>query len=488
MTRIAILGGGISGLTAAYELELARQRGAEIDWHLYEASNRLGGIVETTIHDTTEGQFVLEGGPDGWVSEKPWAGELAIELGLEDQLIHSNDATRKTYIYIDGKLQAIPDRMRMMVPEDLTTLEASPLFSAEAKAAYAAEVGRAEELRSAAPDVDESVASFVLRHFGAEVLEKIAAPLLSGVFGGDVHKLSVRSVMPAFVKMEREHGSLIVALQAAKKARGDKPAQPIFTSLRNGMGSLTAALIAKLPPERLHLNNPAFSLKREGKLWCVRYHTPSERGIPGKAKKHFKHVFMATSVDATRTLLAPLDPEAAALLPTDASSAVLAAFCWRPESAASFHIPTGFGFLVPASKPSGPWALGPGPSLLAATFVDQKFPHRAPAGARILRAFFGTGSAERFANTPDAQVAQTAIDPLRTCIGPLPDPAADLTTIRRWPRSLPLYEVGHLDRMTELDTRIAAPGNLTLLGNAYRGVGLPDLIKNARESVRRLAF
>jgi protoporphyrinogen oxidase len=132
--------------------------------------------------------------------------------------------------------------------------------------------------------------------------------------------------------------------------------------------------------------------------------------------------------------------------------------------------------------------LGPGPSLLAATFVDQKFPHRAPAGARILRAFFGTGSAERFANTPDAQVAQTAIDPLRTCIGPLPDPAADLTTIRRWPRSLPLYEVGHLDRMTELDTRIAAPGNLTLLGNAYRGVGLPDLIKNARESVRRLAF
>ncbi len=129
MKRIAIIGGGISGLTAAYELELARKRGADIDWHLYEASNRLGGIIETTRHSTPEGEYILEGGPDGWVSEKPWARELAIELGLESELIYSNDATRKTYILIDGKLQPIPDRMRMMVPEDLSALDDSPLFS-----------------------------------------------------------------------------------------------------------------------------------------------------------------------------------------------------------------------------------------------------------------------------------------------------------------------------------------------------------------------
>ena len=133
MKRIAIIGGGISGLTAAYELELARKRGADIDWHLYEASNRLGGIIETTRIATPEGEFILEGGPDGWVSEKPWARELAIELGLESELIYSNDATRKTYILIDGKLQPIPDRMRMMVPEDLSALDDSPLFSDSAK-------------------------------------------------------------------------------------------------------------------------------------------------------------------------------------------------------------------------------------------------------------------------------------------------------------------------------------------------------------------
>jgi oxygen-dependent protoporphyrinogen oxidase len=508
MTRIAILGGGISGLAAAYELEVARQRGADIDWHLYEASHRLGGIVETTIRDGC----VLEGGPDGWVSDKPWARDLAIELGLEDQLIASNDATRKTYIALNGQLLAMPDRMRMMVPQDrdaLANLAQSPLFSPGAIAAYTAEPARAEELKAAAPDHDESVAAFVLRHFGPEVLAKIGAPLLSGVFGGDVETLSVRSVMAPFVALEREHGSLILGLEArglearAKQQHGQRTQPPIFTSLRNGLGSLTSALIARLPAERLHLNNPAFSLKREGKLWCVRYRTPSERGIPGKAKKHFKHVIVATSVDAARSLLTPLDPAAAALLPTDASSAVLAAFVWPADGPQPQNIPPGFGFLVPkhemrdaksemreARDEAAASHLSnlESPPLLAATFVDQKFPHRAPAGTRILRAFFGSGSVEHFADTPDAAVASAALTQLRALLGPLPEPAAALTTVRRWPRSLPQYAVGHLDRMAELDIRIAALGGLTLLGNAYRGVGLPDLIKNARESVRRMSF
>jgi oxygen-dependent protoporphyrinogen oxidase len=216
MKRIAIVGGGIAGLAAAYELEKRRRSGAAVDWQLYEAGHRLGGIVETTRH----GEFVLEGGPDGWVSEKPWARELGIELGLESELIASNDAIRKTYILIDGQLRPMPDRMRMMVPEDLAALEASTLFSATARQAYAHELASAESLRTSAPSHDESVASFVRRHFGEEVLTKIGAPLLSGVFGGDVARLSVRAVMPAFVAMEREHGSLIAGLQAKAKARG----------------------------------------------------------------------------------------------------------------------------------------------------------------------------------------------------------------------------------------------------------------------------
>jgi len=505
--KIAIIGGGISGLTAAYELELARKRGADIDWHLYEASDRLGGIIETTRIGSGDDGFILEGGPDGWVSEKPWARELAIELGLESDLIYSNDATRKTWIHLDGRLQVIPERMRLMVPEDLTALDASPLFSTEAKRAYATELTRSEELKASAPAHDETVATFVRRHFGHEVLAKIGAPLLSGVFGGDVETLSVRAVMPQFVALEREYGSLIAALQQRSSQRGDTPRQPIFTSLRNGLGSLTAALIATLPAERIHLNSPAFSLKREGKLWCVRYNTPSTRDIPGKAKKHFHHVFLATPLDATASLLKPIALEAAALLPTEASSATLVCLVWpaRPvqdpqvRPGAPLTIPPGFGFLVPTTNLSCQPDPEPvegemerpasspqrhEPQLLACTFVDQKFPHRAPAGSHILRAFFGSGSAEHFAATADAEIAAEALRQLRYLMGPLPDPDPILTTVRRWPRSLPQYEVGHLERIAELDARIAALGNLTLLGNAYHGVGLPDLIRDARAAAK----
>jgi oxygen-dependent protoporphyrinogen oxidase len=474
MKRIAIVGGGIAGLTAAYELELARKRGAEIDWHLYEAGDRLGGIVETT---QSQG-FVREGGPDGWVSEKPWARELALELGLGSELISSNDATRKTYILIDGKLQPMPEGMRMMVPEDLSTLEGSPLFSDTARKAYAAELERASELRSEAPEQDESVASFILRHFGEEVLTKIGAPLLSGVFGGDVKTLSVRAVMPNFVSMEREYGSLIAALQAKAKTRGSRPVPSLFTTLRNGLGTLIDALVAQLPPERLNLSRSALSIKRQGKRWLLRTSSFATEGRT--SKKHFHHVLFATPIDATRALLTPLDAEAAALIPTEASSAVLAALCWPVATASTFSIPQGFGFLVPQAHSIGE------PQLLAGTFVDQKFPDRAPAGARVIRAFFGGPSADALSPQSDETIAAAAFAQLTKVLGPLPAPDAVLTTVRRWPRSLPQYEVGHLERMAQLDQHIGKLGELTLLGNGYRGVGLPDLIRDARSAAREL--
>lgn len=488
MRRIAIVGGGIAGITAAYELELARKRGADIDWQLYEASNRLGGTIETTRRVTVNGDFILEGGPDGWVTEKPWARELAVELGLEASLISSNDATRKTYIAIDNHLLPMPDRMRMMVPEDLSTLEDSPLFTPEARAAYAAELKRAEDLKSTVPEADESVSNFIRRHFGNEVLTKIGAPLLSGVFGGDVGRLSVRSVMPAFVAMEQEHGSLIVALQVKAKTRGIRPQQAIFTSLRNGLGSFVEAIVSTLPTERVHLNQPALSIKREGNTWCLRTSTPSWRGSPGKSKRHVHHIFLATPVDTTRMLLEPRYPETASLIPQNASSAVLAAFCWPAETAAMFSVPEGFGFLVP---PLNDESDDPHHQLLAATFVNQKFPHRTPPGARVVRVFFGGASADALAPKPDEIVAAEAISQLKKILQThtqtaIPAPDSELTTVRRWPRSLPQYEVGHLERMAELDQRIATLGGLTLLGNGYRGVGLPDLIRDARGTVRSL--
>jgi len=198
-----------------------------------------------------------------------------------------------------------------------------------------------------------------------------------------------------------------------------------------------------------------------------------EKGRVGKSKKHFHHVLLATSVAATRSLLAPLNAEAAALLPSEASSAILAAFGWGAETAKQFVVPEGFGFLVPHGTSAN--------SLLAATFVDQKFPHRAPEGGRVVRAFFGGESTDALAETSDESVAKAALQQLAKILGPLPAPA--VTTVARWPRSLPQYEVGHLERVTELENHVTTLGGLSLLGNGLRGVGLPDLVKAAREAV-----
>jgi protoporphyrinogen/coproporphyrinogen III oxidase len=475
MKRIAIVGGGISGLTAAYEFERARLAGAAIDWQLYEASDRLGGIIETTRHETPEGTFILEGGPDGWVSEKPWARELAIELGLEDHLIHSNDATRKTYILLDGQLQSIPDGMRLMVPTDLAALNNSPLFSPEAKRAYAAELTRAEELKAAAPTHDESIADFVRRHFGDEVLTTLAAPLLSGVFGGDVHKLSVRAVMPLFVAMECEHGSLIAALQAKAAAHGAKPQRPIFTSLRGGMSSLVEALVSQLPAGRLHLNSAVTQIAETLQGFEVSY---GKRTLGFTKCQFAQHVIISTPLDASRIFLTEHieRDDLTRQLPTEASSAILVALAWPAEAASTFTVPSGFGFLVPQTEDTN--------QLLACTFIDQKFPHRVPEGARILRAFFGGPSADFLAHQTNEAIATAALKQLKKILGPLPQPA--YTQVRRLPRSLPQYEVGHLDRMAQFDVLVARIGNLTLLGNSYRGVGLPDLIRDARSAARTL--
>jgi oxygen-dependent protoporphyrinogen oxidase len=451
MKRIAIIGGGIAGLAAAYEL--AKQG---IDFTLFEAGNRLGGIVETE----RTGGFVMECGPDGWVTEKPWARELAIELGLEEELISSNDAERVTYVLRDRVLHAIPDGMRMMVPTDLEALRGSELFSAEAIAAYASEPQRAESLRGSGV-ADESVASFVRRHFGEEVVRTIAAPLLAGVFGGDVERLSVQAVMPQFVAMEREYGSLIVALRA-KVREGNKP---VFTSLRSGSGTLVDRMVAALPPDSIRLQSRVESLSREGEGWKV-------------GEERFAAVMLALPAHCARALMASVDAEAAALLQMDASSAIIIGFGFDAEQAKSLRIPKGFGFLVPPQTE--------GSDLLAATFSDQKFAGRVPEGGRAVRAFFGGETGLRWQSESDGFLIAVARVQLGEALG-CEVPEAALTIVRRWPCSLPQYEVGHAERMRRLEERVALLPGLTLLGNAYRGVGLPDLIRDGRAAARRIA-
>lgn len=457
MKRIAVIGGGVAGLTAAYELACLARKGAELQVVLFEASTRLGGIVETV----REGGFVIECGPDAWVTEKPWAHELAEELGLGDEVMASNDVGRKTYILIEDQLRAMPDGMRMMVPVDLDALDGSRLFSDEAKLAYRYEVLRADELKASVPAQDECVADFVRRHFGDEVLRKIGAPLLSGVFGGDVDRLSVRAVMAPFVAMEREHGSLIAALQERSALKSSS----IFTTLRSGMGTLVDRMVAAVPSDWLRLGAPVRFVSNGEEGWLVGTTHEVER---------FDAVIMAAPVDVASSLLAPIDARMAEPMQMDASSAVVVGFAF--SDAAKFSVPPGFGFLVPP---------GSGNLLLACTFVDQKFDDRVPQGGRLLRAFFGGAAAERLMRCGNDEIASVARLELARILGPLPEP--QLAVVRRWPRSLPQYAVGHLERMAELDALVRKLDGLRLIGNGYRGVGVPDLIRDARVAAREIA-
>jgi protoporphyrinogen/coproporphyrinogen III oxidase len=239
MKRIAIVGGGISGLAASFALEERRRAGESLEYAVYESGPRFGGVLATEQVDGC----LVEAGPDSFLTEKPWAADLCRRLGMEDQLIGSNDGHRKTYILVKGKLTPMPDGLMFMVPTRLAPTLLSTLFSPATKF----QMVREWRFAPRESEGDESVAALVERHYGAEMVERLADPLLSGVYGGEAAQLSVRAVLPRFVEMESKYGSLGRGMLAAHKNL--KPAQsapPIFTSLKGGMQQLTEALVARM--------------------------------------------------------------------------------------------------------------------------------------------------------------------------------------------------------------------------------------------------
>ncbi len=467
--RVAILGGGVSGLTAAYVLH--RDYSETCEFTLFEAENRLGGIVET-VH--AEG-FTIECGPDSWVTEKPWLEQLARELGLANELLRSNDHARRTYIARDGSLTPLPDDMRMMVPANLTAVSTSSLFSEMAKQAYIEEPSRAGELRDMAlanreDDYDESIAAFVRRHFGDEVVDTVARPLLAGVFGGDIEKLSARALLAPFITLEAQYGSLIAGLQQRRPISKSS----VFTTLSSGLGTLVDRLRLSLPTDSIRLFSPVLAVHSHQSRWTVETAAGCES---------FDRICIATPLDTTRGLLASLPfregQRAATLLPTDATSGLVVALGYKAQTKPAPSIPSGFGLLVAANSASNC-------SLLASTFLHQKFSRRAPEGATLLRAFFASSAADDLSTRTDDEIATIARDQLTGLLGPLP-PHADVTVVRRWPRSLPQYEIGHVGRMAQFNHCLSALPGIVVAGNALRGVGLPDLVRDATHAAHALA-
>jgi len=460
MKRIAIIGGGISGLSAAYTIEEKRQSGTSVEYVLFESSTRLGGVLVT---DRVDGCLV-EAGPDSFLTEKPWAADLCNKIGLGDQLIGSNDSERKTYIVARGKLVVMPDGLMFMVPTKIMPTVFSPLFSWRTKIRMAAEWFHPPRKASA----DETVAEMVERHYGSEMVELLADPLLSGVYGGEASQLSVRAVLPRFADMESKHGSLGRAMLDARKKMGpaaNLPARPLFTSLKDGMQQMVDALVARLDANSLKTSSLVQAVIPQDDAWTV---------SAGYQSDQFDAVIIATPAHAAADVLQGADENLSRdLSEIRYSSSVTVTLGYGEQVRRS--LPPGFGFLVPRSE---------GRRMLAATFVHNKFPHRAPENRALVRCFLGGARDEQILETSEEEILEIVRGELRQIIALDAEPL--FARVYKWKSAMAQYSVGHLERLQRIDLlRQKLPG-LALAGNGYNGIGVPDCVRSGAEAAGKI--
>jgi oxygen-dependent protoporphyrinogen oxidase len=469
--RIGIIGGGIAGLAAAYELEKARAAGAAVEYTLFEERPQLGGSLASEI----VGGAVLERGPDSFLTEKPAAAELCRELGLGGELIPSNDAARKTYIVTRNRLVPLPDGLMFLVPTKLAPTALTPLFSVRTKIRMALEL-----LHPPRPsEGDESVAALVERHFGREAVDRLADPLLSGIYGGDATQLSAQTVLPRLVEMETKYGSLTRGMLAAHRkmramAKNSSKTQnrgaPVFTGLRGGMGQLVDAIAARLNPESLRTCTAVSGIEKTASGWSVK---------AAGASEEFEGLIMAAPAWVAGELLAPVDAVLGSELSGIPYSSSITVNLIYDESKIG-TLPEGFGFLVPVVE---------GRAMLACTFAHRKFLGRTPPGKAVFRAFLGGMKRVDLLAESDEAIVAIVRREMREILGAGTIGAEvepEFAQVTRWPRAMAQYAVGHKERMRRVNARLMALPGLRLAGNAYDGIGVPDCIRLGRKAAREL--
>ncbi len=449
MRPVAIVGGGITGLSAAWYL--AR---SGIPSVLIDPRPRLGGVIAT---ETVEG-CVIEGGPDSFLAAKPWAADLIAEVGLDGDLISSNDHQRVTYIWRDKRMVPLPDGLMMMVPTRIWPMVATDLLSWSAKIHMGLEYLRG---KPAAPPPDRSVADFVRDHYGQEAVDYLAEPLLSGVYGGDPGELSVNSVLPRFVELEAQYGSLTRGVLAARRKAAANNSGPLFRTLKHGLGSLVERLEDRLGHQCQVIQAAVDAIERRGDGWALR---------AGEQWLETGHAVLACPAHAAAPLLASLDGTLAGLLGAiPYSSSMTVALGYR--RAGLGHPLNGFGFLVPGKDRE---------RMVACTWVGTKFSHRVPEDYALLRCFLGGAGDEAILSEPDETVLAIVRRELQRMMGVTAEPI--FHRISRWPRSMAQYTVGHQTRIEEIHARLKGLLGLYLAGNAYAGIGIPDCIRTGKQA------
>ena len=449
---VAVVGGGISGLAAAYELQARR-----VPHVLLERSSRLGGVVRTEQVDG----FTIDGGPDALLVQKPAAIELCSELGLGGRLVPTLQP-RTAFVLRAGRLHALPDASVLGVPTRLLPLATTRLLSARGRVRMALE--RFVPRRPAGDTDDESIASFFGRRFGREVVDYIAEPLLAGIHAGDVERLSVRALFPRLIEAEAQHGSIIRGLGSLRSGR---PAHGLFRSLPGGIGEMVAALVRALDPAAVRTGAGVARLAGPGP-----YRLELTSGKPVSARR----VVLAVPAYVAAELVRPLDADLGALCAAIryTSTATVALGYARPDVG---HALRGTGFVVPRVER--------GVSLMAATWVSSKWPRRAPRGHVLLRGFLGGARDGDALAQADADLIDCVHRDFRKLLDVRGAPA--VARAYRWPRLNPQHEVGHLARLAAIDARLDHLPGLRLIGAAFGGVGLPDCIAQGRAAAANAA-
>ncbi len=461
MTKTVIIGGGISGLAAAYSLQ--QTAGECADFLLLESSPRLGGKITSDAGDG----FLVEGGPDSFLTQKSATLDLCRTLGLGDQLMGSNStATPSTYVYSNGRLHPMPEGMMLMAPTMILPILRSKLISWPAKLRMGLEVF----VRRAPKGIDESLAGFVRRRLGSELLEKIAGPLMAGIHAGDPERLSLRSTFPMFADMEQANGSLVLGMMRRRKAQAGKPAaskQPsMFTTLSGGLQQLPDALVRHLDPQRIRVNCRVRSIASEGPQYRI--------ALDDGSSILADNVVFTTPAYVTAGIVQELDPVLAERLRSIryVSTATVSLGFRRSELTCPLN---GFGFIVPASESR---------RINACSWSSTKFNHRAPDDCVLLRVFVGGALAENLAEQDEASLVSLARNELREIMGITATPV--LARAYSWRRSNPQYEVGHSKLLEEIDDGANSHPGLYLAGAAYRGSGIPDCIQSSVNTVLKL--
>jgi oxygen-dependent protoporphyrinogen oxidase len=462
--RVAVVGGGITGLAAAHRLV---ELGAAVDVKLLESGSRLGGVLESVRKDG----FLLECGADNFITNTPGAIDLCRRIGFEDQLIPTNAGLRQAFVVRKGKLHRIPDGFVVMAPSKIWPMITTPILSPLGKL----RLGWEYFVRPKMNETDESLASFAIRRFGREVYDRLIQPLVGGIYASNPNQLSLQAALPRFVEMERVHGSLIrgvlhgQAKRQQQTAPGSGAPYSLFVAPRNGMSALVEAIVARLPEGIVQLNSLVDGIARNPRgSWSLSLSGGRSKVLNADA------VIVAMPARRASEILSPVDHELSSRLAkiSYSSSAIVSLGYERQQIA---HSLDGFGFVVPIAERRG---------ILSGSLSSIKYPGRAPAGSVLVRVFVGGPTLPDAGHLSDKDLSSIAIDELRRLLKIQGQPI--LQHIIRHHEAMPQYLLGHGENIREIETQTSRLPGLELAGNAYHGIGIPACIQSGEQAAERV--